>query len=105
MRTPQPNNPDLHRVCRSHTYNLMSEPVHFVISASYAADGSNYTSVTVTVGAAAASDTLGANVVNKSGSTLPETGGIGTTIFYVLGSLLVVGAGVVLITKRGCCCP
>lgn len=81
-------------------YNLMSEPVHFVISASYAADGSNYTSVTVTVGAAAASDTLGANVVNKSGSTLPETGGIGTTIFYVLGSLLVVGAGVVLITRK-----
>ena len=81
-------------------YNLMSEPVHFVISASYAADGSNYTSVTVTVGAAAASDTLSANVVNKSGSTLPETGGIGTSIFYVLGSLLVVGAGVVLITRK-----
>lgn len=81
-------------------YNLMSEPVHFVISASYAADGSNYTSVTVTVGAAAASDTLSANVVNKSGSTLPETGGIGSTIFYVLGSLLVVGAGVVLITRK-----
>lgn len=40
------------------------------------------------------------NVVNKSGSTLPETGGMGTTIFYVLGSILVIGAAVLLVTKK-----
>ena len=39
-------------------------------------------------------------VVNKSGSELPSTGGIGTTIFYVLGSVLLVGAAVLLITKK-----
>ena len=39
-------------------------------------------------------------VVNKSGSELPSTGGIGTTIFYVLGSILVLGAGVLLVTKK-----
>lgn len=39
-------------------------------------------------------------VVNKSGSELPSTGGIGTTIFYVLGSVLVVAAGVLLVTKK-----
>ena len=33
-------------------------------------------------------------VVNKSGSTLPSTGGMGTTVLYGLGALLVVGAGV-----------
>ena len=39
-------------------------------------------------------------VVNKSGSKLPSTGGMGTTIFYVLGSVLLVGAAVLLITKK-----
>lgn len=41
-----------------------------------------------------------ADVVNKSGAVLPETGGIGTTIFYVLGSILVVGAVILLVTKK-----
>ena len=40
------------------------------------------------------------NVIDKSGTELPSTGGIGTTIFYVVGAILVIGAGVVLITKR-----
>ncbi len=40
------------------------------------------------------------NVVNYTGSTLPETGGMGTKIFYTLGGILVVGAGILLIVKR-----
>ncbi|MCD7855617.1 MAG: isopeptide-forming domain-containing fimbrial protein [Clostridiales bacterium] len=39
-------------------------------------------------------------VVNNAGSTLPETGGMGTKIFYTLGGALVVCAGVLLIVKR-----
>ena len=39
-------------------------------------------------------------VVNNAGTELPSTGGIGTTLFYVFGTLLVLGAGVVLVTKR-----
>ena len=40
------------------------------------------------------------DVVNKKGATLPETSGIGTTIFYVVGSVLVLGAVILLVTKR-----
>ena len=39
-------------------------------------------------------------IENKKGSTLPETGGIGTTIFYIVGVVLVLGAGVLLVTKK-----
>ena len=39
-------------------------------------------------------------VVNKSGSELPSTGGIGTTIFYVLGGVLILAAVVLLVTKK-----
>lgn len=43
---------------------------------------------------------LTAAIVNEEGAVLPATGGIGTIIFYVLGTLLVVGCGVVLISKK-----
>ena len=44
--------------------------------------------------------TLSAIVVNEAGVTLPETGGIGTTIFYVLGGILLLGATVLLIARK-----
>lgn len=39
-------------------------------------------------------------VLNQTGAKLPSTGGMGTTIFYVLGGILVVGAVVLLVTKK-----
>ncbi len=39
-------------------------------------------------------------VVNNTGTELPSTGGMGTTMFYVVGAMLVIGAGVVMITRR-----
>ena len=39
-------------------------------------------------------------VVNKAGTELPSTGGMGTTVFYVLGAVLVMGAVVLLVTKK-----
>ena len=39
-------------------------------------------------------------ILNQSGTELPSTGGMGTTLFYVLGSVLVVGAVVLLVTRK-----
>ena len=38
-------------------------------------------------------------VANNQGATLPETGGMGTTLFYIIGGLLVVGAGILLVVR------
>lgn len=38
-------------------------------------------------------------VENNRGATLPETGGMGTTLFYIIGGLLVVGAGILLVVR------
>ena len=43
---------------------------------------------------------LTADVVNLKGSLLPSTGGMGTTVFYVIGGILVIGAGIVLFTRK-----
>ena len=41
-----------------------------------------------------------AEVANNTGTLLPSTGGMGTTVFYVLGAVLVLGAVVLLVTKK-----
>ena len=40
------------------------------------------------------------NVENKSGTLLPSTGGMGTTMIYLVGAVLVLSSGVVLASKR-----
>lgn len=39
-------------------------------------------------------------VINQTGAELPETGGMGTKLFYILGAVLVIGAGVLLVVRR-----
>lgn len=45
-------------------------------------------------------DVSALKIVNNQGSLLPSTGGIGTTIFYIVGAVLVIGAGVILVAKK-----
>lgn len=40
------------------------------------------------------------DVENNKGAQLPSTGGMGTTIFYVVGGIMVLGAAVLMVTKR-----
>lgn len=71
--------------------------------------------MTITVGATANGETVtvssaegwtingfeySTNITNYAGVELPSTGGIGTTIFYVVGGIMVLGAAVLLITKK-----
>ena len=42
----------------------------------------------------------GVHVVNKTGSMLPETGAAGTMMFITFGTIAVLGAGVLLVTKK-----
>ena len=88
-------------------YNTIAD-IEFTISAGHV-DGDipylntlsgNVASGTATFTAVVNDGSLSTDVVNNSGAQLPSTGGIGTTIFYVLGSVLVIGAAVLLVTKK-----
>ena len=62
------------------------------VTAGYFNDGTYDESLASSIG--------GVAVVNNAGTTLPSTGGIGTTIFYVVGGGLMVAAAILLITKK-----
>ena len=79
-------------------YNLMESPVQIKITPSYDAEG-NLVAVDYYVDSIhQSSATVG--IRNDSGSTLPVTGGMGTTLFYIFGSVMVIGSAVLLITKK-----
>ena len=96
-------------------YNLLKDPIEIVISVSENEIAETVT-YTASYGGETASVTNGVvdlkeeqkdaqpvaigTIENNSGAVLPSTGGIGTTIFYIVGAILVFGAGVVLVTRR-----
>ena len=97
-------------------YNKINDEIKIVIDWDASTTGDNATAATfklgegTTEGVQLIADGTGANasanaiykiqVVNNKGAELPSTGGIGTTIFYIIGAILVLGAGILLVTRR-----
>lgn len=93
-------------------YNLLEDDVKLVITAT-TANVQNWagepdqalTALNISVNDGVAQDgvldtgIVNVTVRNNRGATLPETGGMGTTLFYIIGGLLVVGAGILLVVR------
>ena len=93
-------------------YNLLEEDVKLVITAetsnvqNWAGEPDQaLTALNISVNDGVAQDgvldtgIVNVTVRNNQGATLPETGGMGTTLFYIIGGLLVVGAGILLVVR------
>ena len=75
--------------------DMSLEPITVIISATHKENEAGTGATTDLTG----NQNMNNTVENKKGSTLPTTGGMGTTIFYVVGSILVLGAAILLITR------
>jgi len=98
-------------------YNLLDKPVEFTITATLETGDWETTIVddaftkleitvpdddatTVDTTEGSTDGTVNITIENNQGSVLPETGGIGTKIFYVVGAFLVLGAGIILFVRK-----
>lgn len=92
-------------------YDMLSDPIYFTVTAGHV-DGANpyldtfsgnITSGNVGEMAFTANkDTgiLSTTIQNKPGSSLPETGGMGTTVLYAAGTLMILAAAAFLVMKK-----
>ena len=84
-------------------YNTIPD-IEFTITATHDVSSDNPTLISLSGGdkftGVISTGVVSANIENQSGAQLPSTGGIGTTIFYVIGGGLMVAAAILLITKK-----
>ena len=87
-------------------YNTMAD-IEFTVSSTINTAGANPTLTALSATSAKAtftttlsSGTIATKIINKKGSLLPNTGGIGTTILYIIGFCLVLGAIVLLFARK-----
>lgn len=74
-------------------YNILKGPI--AVKLERGADGAPFMSIYQGV-----TKTETINVQNNTGSLLPQTGGMGTTLIYLIGGALVLGSGFVLANKK-----
>ena len=84
-------------------YNTMKD-IEFTVTSTIDSTGAltdmTATSATATFETDVNRGYINLKVVNKQGALLPNTGGIGTTILYLVGTSLVLGAGVLMIIRK-----
>lgn len=73
-------------------YNLLNDTITVVI------DENGNETYKLTSSTDEAKDQI--EIVNEAGSQLPTTGGMGTTVLYIAGAVLVLGAGITLVVRR-----
>lgn len=90
------------------SYNAI-DPIEFTVTAEHQITSDdpqltslngNVTTGEITFTSNVSNGSLTTAVVNLTGIELPETGGMGTTIFYIIGGVLVIGVVVVLVAKK-----
>lgn len=81
-------------------YNKLEKPVEVEITEGYNTETGELNNTNAIKNGTDGQYIKKVEVPNKAGAVLPSTGGIGTTIFYVLGSILALGAAVLLIAKK-----